>query len=461
MSNAPTVLVVSYYRESFRSLFPVLEALQRSRGVRPVLLVTSSGETAAQAIATIRASGFEVATGLPTETEQVAYATSNPWRREQLLTEANLRLADHILDEIAPEAIICTQDTARAQLLGAATRRGIPSLYVQWTEVHSPEFHRRFRRAEIRHLDAQLSPYRFARRKVARALAYMVEPRDWWPLHTPATRLAVQGEFTRRMCLAAGVPDARLAVTGSPQCDDMFHASRRNPAELGEVRRSLGLLGEAEFLLYPHEHSGRLSHLDPRSAVRADRELMEGMRRGAPDLPRVVKLHPKDDAAAAQRLLAADPEAIVVPADVPVGDLIAAAGLVVSMTSSTLLWSVGIDRPAISAYFWEGVDEFRMTRHWPGVELVDTAAALATAVQRHLHDPAHAAHWRARRQACCADFLRVDGQSVNRIVDLYNRLLDSAAPSSTSGTALAASRAARLTPPSSNVPAPFANRSSA
>jgi hypothetical protein len=135
---------------------------------------------------------------------------------------------------------------------------------------------------------------------------------------------------------------------------------------------------------------------------------------------------------------------------VPIGDLIAASSLVVSMTSSTLLWAIGIDRPAISAYFWEGVDEFRMTRHWPGVELVDTPEALALAVRRNLHDAEHIATWRARRTACREDFLRADGRSVERIADLYCSLARWKPHAHTTASSRGESRPERLA--SSTVP---------
>lgn len=129
-----------------------------------------------------------------------------------------------------------------------------------------------------------------------------------------------------------------------------------------------------------------------------------------------MKLHPKHGPEHRERIRAIDPAAILAGSEIEVGSLVAVAAVVVCVTSSVLLWAVGIDRPAISAFLWKGADEFRMVRHYSGVEEADSYDALVEALRRQTSDPAHIGVWQEKRRLCRDRFLRVDGKSVDRIV---------------------------------------------
>src|SRR5262249_39940931 len=108
---------------------------------------------------------------------------------------------------------------------------------------------------------------------------------------------------------------------------------------------------------------------------------------------------------------------------VELGPLIAASSLVVSTTSSALVWAIGIDRAAISAYFWEGTDEFKLRRHWSGVELADTEESLRAAIRNSVTKEAYREEWGDRRVAGRGGLVRVDGKRFERIVDQLGSLL--------------------------------------
>jgi hypothetical protein len=418
-----TLLVIGSYSESLRTLLPVVRRLAGLRKLMPLVCIDASGQDWSAAAEVVQGAGLEVFEGVLKD-DLGDRRLWNPYRRERLYREANRALAGRVLARTRPEGILCTRDTSHGQLVRLAGELGIPSVYVQWTEIHTPEFHQRLRHAELRYEDARQPAWRRAARRAKRAVDELVPPADWWPLFIPATRLAVQGRFTRDMCLRAGIPEDRIRVTGTPQCDDMHRCAGLGPASLAAIRADLGTPPDVPFLLYTHEHTDRLSHLDQSCAARAETEVLTAMRQAAPHLPRLVKLHPRAGAETRARLHAADPEARIVGSETSVGELIAASAAMVSMTSSTLLWAVGIDRPGISAYFWEGVDEQRLTRHWTGVELADTRDQLVEAIRANIDSPEHAAHWAARRAAGREEFLRVDGRAVERIVETYCEVVD-------------------------------------
>jgi hypothetical protein len=421
--SARNVLFVGYYLEDTRTLVHLARALCRTRGARPVFLIGASGGLRAGAMEFVRAQGFEVVDDLPPEAEPGERLGRNPFRSARILREANRALANRILDRTAAKCIVCTTDAAQGNLVAVAAERGIPSLYVQWTEVHSEEVHRVWDKAEIRWADAHRPPLQRVRRRVARVLEGAAGLKPVWPLRIPATCLALPGEFYRDMCVHAGLPVSRLHVTGNIQCDEMHRCAHLDARQIAEIRASVGVRPTEPFLLYAREHVGRLVHLDPASARFAEETILTAMRTAHPRLPRVVKMHPKEGDEERARIRAIDPDVRIVGNETDVGQLIAASALLVSTTSSTLLWAVGIDRPAISAYFWKGVDEFKMRRHWTGVEQADTADALVTALRKNLDDPDHAARWRERRAECRRTFLMVDGKSVERITARFDALV--------------------------------------
>jgi hypothetical protein len=413
----PTALFVGYYIEDTRSLCRVAAALARSAGIRPVFWIYTSGEMRRAAEAAVAAQGFELFSISPFEQRGIEQTFFNPIRVVRAKQETNRAVALGVLHGARPDVIVCTGDPVEYTFLKTANQLGIPSLYLQWTEAFSPDWHRAWYRAQAKAKAASLPPLRRVRRTAARNLYRLLGEGTRWPVPSKqATRLAVPGEFYRDMYIQARVAADKIRVTGNPQCDEMFRCARLEASELARGREGLGVPPGSPIALYALDDFERSTHLDRDNAEEADATILRSIRTALPDHVRVVKLHPKQGPRHRERIRDIDSGAIVVGSEVEVGTLVAAAAVVVCVMSSVLLWAVGIDRPAISAFLWKGADEFRMVRHYSGVEQADSYDALVEALRRQTSDAEHISMWQEKRRLCRNRFLRVDGKSVDRIV---------------------------------------------
>lgn len=414
------ILGVGYYKGDVSYVLEVLRRAEQELGCDCVVLISSNGHLKEEAEKEVGQSGFPLVE-MPAVVDVNA---RNPFRRARLLKKANSKLAQEILRKSRATLILATNDFAGHWFFPTATQLGIPSLYMQWTEVHSFAVHQAWWNAERRYTDRKRPPLRRWKRRLLRPIESLAGLGRRWPMSVDTTAVAVQGPFYKRMAVKAGVPASKILVTGNPQCDEIHEALVLTSRDQTNVTHRLGLQRGRGFALHAREHWARMRHLGSDEALRVQREIIESIRAAAPDLAVVVKLHPKEGQKEAQTIRAVSPDVTIVKDEVPAGELIAAAKIVVSTTSSMLLWAVGIDRPAISAFFWRGVDEFRQRRHWPGVELADTPLDLQTATRRNLCDPEHRLIWEKRREKCRKDFLVLDGKCTDRIVSALRELGD-------------------------------------
>jgi hypothetical protein len=420
VGGSPNVLLISSYKEDTHTLLRIVETLGRVRDLRPISLLPVFGPQREGALQVVHGAGIEVFEDLCEKDTEVHGPTYNPFYRAHVVRKAYLKLSERILKRTEPTAILCTSSFLGGHFLRAASARGIRSLYVLWTHVGPPEFHRAWWRAEQRYRDAQQPFLGRLRRRARRALYGVAGLGQRWPLHVPATSLALPGPYYREQCIRAGVPANRLEVTGNVQCDDMHRYACLDTTALAEIKRSLGVAGDQQYMLYAATHEARLACLAPSTASSALAASLAAMRAAFPSFARVVKLHPKQGEADFARIRSADPAAIVVREEPTIGQLIAAAAVVVSPASSSLLWAVGIDRPAISAHLWEGVDEWKqLIRGWDGVERADSYESLVAAIRNNVENADHMATWRRRRAACREAFMVIDGRSVERIVSKF------------------------------------------
>jgi len=423
-----TLLVIGHYLEDTRSLLKIVGAAQETYRLSPIFLITSTADLREQAIQAVREGQYRVF-----DEPQLSFAaeagirTRVPYLRIQHTLEANIALSKRILEIVRPAAILCSGDAAGGTLVKTARLQGIPSLFLQWTEIHSLEVHKAWQVAETRWCDRQYPLPRRFQRRLGRFLDSLAKQGakvpPLWPYFIPATYLAVAGPFYKSMCVRAGIPPEKVVVTGNPQCDDMYQYGKLSPEDKAVIRRDLGISNGQRFILYAREHVGRIRHLDPGSALESERLIMLAMRHAAPEYVRVVRLHPKEGAKEHARIRGLDPNALIIGNDCNIGKVIAAADLVISTVSSSLLWALGIDTPAISAFLWRGVDEFKMRRHWVGVENVDTFDELVAAIDRNVHDSAHQQLWRQQRARGRSEFLVLDGKCTERIVRHLGLLL--------------------------------------
>lgn len=416
-AGRPVVLFVGYYIEDTRSLCRIAAALARSTGFRPVFWIYTSGEMRLAAEATVAAGGFDLLNAGPSEYVSGRKVFWNPIRGVRVKRQANRTIARDVLERTKPSLIVCTGDPAGYTFLKTANELRIPSIYVQWAEAFSPEWHRVWYRAQAKAKDASLPPLRRLRRKVGRQLYRALGEGTQWPVPgKQATALAVPGAFYQEMYIRAGVAAEKIRVTGNPQCDEMFRCANLDETEHARIRKMLGIPGNIPVTLFALDDFERSVHLDRRNAEDTDETILRAIRAALPRHALVVKLHPKHGPEHRERIRALDPAAVLAGSEIEVGSLVAVAAAVVCVTSSVLLWAIGIGRPAISTFLWKGADEFRVVRHYSGVEQADSYDTLVDTLRRQTSDPEYSAVWRERRRSCRDRFLRVDGRSVDRIV---------------------------------------------
>jgi hypothetical protein len=249
---------------------------------------------------------------------------------------------------------------------------------------------------------------------------YGLGPHIAWDLRRAV--IAVQGHGLRRQLVTEGVPAENIVVTGNPVLDDLHRLRSAPEVARRRITSQLGLSADDRIVTLMRTHEERLLSLDRPSREQAQVDVVQALRRAAPDARVVVKIHPREGEAEKAFVRSIDPDLVVVGEEVATNELLTASDVVVSTTSFTLVHSVVLDRPTVSAWFWPGLEYFRRITDWPAVERVDSPDALTEAVRRHLDDPAHRAAWKAKRDAFVEEQFLVDGQGTTRVVDLLEHL---------------------------------------
>lgn len=431
-ARRPTLLCLGYYPYDAVHLFTVAKEAQRRLGLEPVFVSLAPADAAAQVRDQVAAEGFESLDRAVRAEPDVS--ERNLFRRARRQREETDRLMTDLLDEVRPAAVLATVNPMPGLFLDEAARRGVPTVLIQLFHWGDRSFYRELqaddRRAEDARIEAGWSASirlrsrirRRARRLLQRRLEarYRLGPYVAWELDEAT--IAVQGPAMRRRLVAEGVPADHVVVTGNPALDDLHGLRASLVGARDRLAAQLGLPRHGTVVSQMRSHEERLSTLDRNTRNDAQAQIVRALQDAAPDACIVVKVHPKEDEAEKAFLRSLDPAPIVVGDEVSTNDLLAASDVVVGTLSTTLLYSVLLDRPTVSAWFWPGLGYFRRSTEWSGVERVDTPAALTAAVHRHLHDTDHQAAWRARREAFVADEFVFDGGSTGRLVDLLDRL---------------------------------------
>jgi len=417
---AGRLLCLGFVPPDLSALVRVARQAQVELGLEPIFLSVAPDQMGQDARAYVEAQGFQ-ALDRPTSSS-TGEKISNPVTRYRTLRAANQRLADELLNEIQPAAILATVNTARDLFLRTATQRGIPSVLLQLFFWSDRAYYRDWRRDDLVYLERDLTPRQRLRRKLARGVAdlYGMGQRIAWD--QPATRIAVQGPALRRLLVSQGMRAERVVVTGNPPLDELYQLRSQSIGQQSDVYKQLGLPAGTRFFLHCRAHEGRLYGLAAAAKEQSQREIIHALQAADSEARVVVKLHPREGEAEARFVQSLDPRVIVADETISTNALIAEGQVLVATISTTLLWAAALDRPAISAFLWPGLDYWRRAQEWAGVERVTTPAALTTSVRRYLHDAAYAEAWRQRRAAFVADELQFDGQGTDRLVKLLGQL---------------------------------------
>ena len=417
VSQKRVVLGIGSYSQDTAALITLARRCQDSLGWHAKIMVIEDGHLGRSAADMVNDAGIE----LVPYPGDLAIKERNPFKRSRLLNQAGRHHSERILQATQPDVVLTTTDLLNHSFFPTATELGIPSVFMQWTEIMSLDAHRAWWRAETRHYDRTRPFGTRYRRRLGRTMERLAGFRNSWLMATETTVTAVQSPFYKQTAIEGGVPENKIVVTGNPQCDEIYAASQLTPSRLSDVGERIGLKPNQRYILHTREHLARVRHLDESEGRRAQKEMIDSVREAAPGFAIVVKLHPKEGAEEANAIRAMANDVVVVNAEVALGPLIAGCDILVSTTSSTLLWALGIDRPAISAYLWRGVDDLRLRRHWTGVEKVDSGAGLARSLRNYLTDPAHAAEWRKRRETGRRELLLLDGKCSERMGTLLDQ----------------------------------------
>lgn len=419
----PRLLCVGHLIHDLKDLIVVAERAAQCLGLEPVFLVTSPAVMREPAEAFLQSQG-QMFLSLPTETYH-GMNLRNPLRRSLTHRAANRALARQLLQEIRPAAILSVSDAAYNSFLAEATRAGVPTVLMQFAFWGDRTFYKGLyaddARLSIRHLPLK----RALKKRVYDAFDRWagVTNRTAWQRLT--TRTAVLGPRWQRILRAGGIPERQIAITGNPECDTAYRVRYGDSRASESLWADLGLARGAGYLLHCREHYARLA-LSDEERRQTSAAIVGALRTAAPDLPIVIKMHPRDLPADEEFMRQLDPR-LVVTRDLDTFELIHASRLMVTSVSTTQIWSAALDVPTISAFFWKNLEYWRRATEFSGVERVSSPEQLTRAVQRYLSDAAYDRLWQERRDQFVRDTLVFDGQSTQHLVDLLGELIHSRA----------------------------------
>jgi hypothetical protein len=441
MSNGPRrapngkLLCVGHLSDDISHLHRVAERAMDQIGLEPHFLVTAPDRLIDEPRQYLASNDLrEVDTGV----EHVAHygpqymqvalwgdrrfyrAIPNPVLRYRALRQANLSLARKILKKVRPSAILATVDACHDLFLAEATRQGIPTIFMQFALWGDRSFYRELwaddQRATAGSMTLRQQLTGHANKLIQQGFGLHNRP-TWW---RDCSRIAVLGPYWADLLTRGGIPRQRIAVTGNPLCDEIHGIRSGRQGRLRELYERLGLPAGTRYFLHCRENHGRFNGwkgLAAGASEESERQIIEAFKAASPLTPIVVKMHPRETPEDYDFVRSIDPSVIVV-GDVPLTELLAQSMLMVTTTSATQLWSAALDRPTISAFFWKGLDYWEKATAFSGVERVFTPQQLRASVSCHMNDSAHQSLWRQKRRAFAEEMLVVDGDSVERLVQL-------------------------------------------
>lgn len=419
MERRGTLLCIGSYPYDVVHLLAVTRATKARLGLEPVFVSLAPPDAAAQVRDLVAADGFElVDRAFLAPPDRSARNMVVRARQQRLATN---RLMDDLLGDLQPAAVLTTVNPPPGLFLDEAAQRGVPTVLLQLFHWGDRAFYRDLQADDRRHTGPPVSARRRVRRELRRRIdgLYGLGPHIPWDLRHAT--VAVQGPAMRRRVVAEGVPSENVVVTGNPAYDELHRLRGSIDDARARIRRQLGLAEDVRIVTQMRSHEARLPALDRNNREVAQVRILEALTSADPAAQVVVKIHPKEGEAERAFVRSIDPGVITVGEEVDTNDLLAASDVVVGTASTTLLYAAMLDRPTLSIWLWEGVNYFRRSTEWAGVERVERPEALTEAVRRHLDDPETRATWQANRERFVRDEFAFDGESTRRVVDLIER----------------------------------------
>jgi CDP-Glycerol:Poly(glycerophosphate) glycerophosphotransferase len=416
------ILCLGSHPNDIAQLVTVARVLRDRIGVDASFATVAPPDVAAQVHKQVAVSGFRsldqhFAVGPPP-------GERNPVRRARRWRDDNLAVVERVLTEVQPSAVLATVNPVPCLLLDGVAERGVPSLLLQLWFWGDRAFRRAWRADDRRAQESDATWKKRARLNLERRADFargIGEPLEWNVRHAT---VAVEGPALRRQLVADGVPPDRVFVTGNPVLDELYELIRAPDAARQRIRSQLAVPHGRSIVTQFRSHEDRFPMLDQRTRHAAQASIISALRDGAPGATVVVKLHPKELEAERALLHSIDPDIVIAGTDVDANELMAASDVVVGTFSTTLLQAVALDRPAVGAMLWPGLDYWRRATDWSGVDRAFDQRSLAEAVQRNLVDAAYRQRWAARRAAFTRDRFLLDGHGASNVADLLQRMLE-------------------------------------
>lgn len=300
-----------------------------------------------------------------------------------------LMRARRLLAQVRPEAVLVTYETGPRQraLMIEAWRARIPTVGLQHGIIFD-------------------NHYDYMHRSVT------TEPLGSSGFAIPRTTCLWGWSWAETLTCAGVYPENSVVVTGSPRHDRAIELA----AEMGRsgARAVLGLDGhDAPLVLALSANRDVRRYLDACcDGVASD---------GQAGL--LVKMHPADDPAIAESVLARFPRrALVVPGG-RLFEAIIAADVVITQPSTTVGEALLLDRPVIVVDIAPG--DYSVLEHYGegGALTAHSSAGLRDAVQSLLHDGATRERLASERHLLVERwFLAADGRSAERFADVVARI---------------------------------------
>lgn len=356
---------------------------------------------------------------------------------------ARVAAAQRVLDEISPAAVLVSEDgiSGPAAVMAAARSLGLPVVdlpYGYGTQddldiaLEEKQANNELLRAEgwLGRLIALLAPAWIKKGRFAGAIIFPpgyiaarealgMTLRNAWIVHGGyADRLLAESEQMVDLYRSEGLPEDKLALTGSPYCDTLHAALQQDASAKAAFRSSRSVEpGKLRILVSwpPSYHASRAAQCEFPTYEEMSRKIL-GWLNSLPGCQLTVSLHP-----AMQGEVRADIERLGLEiSEEYVIDLIPKHDLYVSYYSSTIRWAIASGKPVVNYdAYGLGLDVYAKA---PGFFNAPDFAAFKREVSRLTATPAVFEQKAAQQSEVAARWGLVDGGCMPRMLAELDRL---------------------------------------
>jgi len=455
--GSSNIVFMPHYHEAIRTFLPIVEQLQRLR--QQVLFLLSHNDSASQKLC----EEFNLPTQQIPHLLWGRHLTGGiiPFFQENFKIR---RFVQRFCDEVKPAAIVMTDDRryVEAFLVSQAKSRHIPTLIVMWAATNDTQAMLAWRQKKAYNQHLSLS---------ARLLCWLVHwlapqavksvkpelnvgeknsqtlisnskrPILWqpptailgmwlfagYPEHPwilgggHADKIAVSGEYFRRMLISNGVCPDKIIVTGHPRHDQLYHDSHRwQKVERSTICQEIGAPSNKKIILLgtppvAHIKQGtRAGHISPEQMIAYLREVVEKLLSLDDNYHLVIKTHPRDEGQSLPYLEGHN-QTLTVIRRYETAKLIAISDLLVCQGSTIVFDAHILGTPTVTFDFYNtpGYDIWAKAG---GVLHVTRQTDFLPAIQRLLEDETIQTQLAVERKTFLQHYVRCDGEASKRIV---------------------------------------------